>query len=73
MTVDELITQRETLLKALGSSSLTVRSGDDSITSRPISEILAALRAVDMQIALLSAQPETPPIRQIRIYADKGL
>lgn len=73
MTVDELKAQLESLRKAVGSSALTVRSGEDSITSRSISEILAAIRAVELQIAILEAPVDEPPIRHIRVYAEKGL
>lgn len=69
-TLSDLIAQRDNLVKMRAAGTASVRDGDRSVAFRSDAELAAAIAALDAQIATLEGRP---PVRQIRIWADKGL
>ncbi|WP_439579338.1 phage head-tail joining protein [Elioraea sp.] len=69
-TLSDLIAQREKLLRMRAAGTASVRDGDRSVAFRSDAELAAAIAALDGEIAALEGRP---PVRQIRIWADKGL
>jgi hypothetical protein len=62
--------QLQALQNALASGELRVRFTDREVEYRSVEELKAAIREV--QIAL-GIDPNTPRVRQVRVYTDKGL
>jgi hypothetical protein len=69
-TLPELIARREKLLKMRTAGTASVRDGDRAVTFRNDAELASAIAALDAEIAALEGRI---PVRQLRIWADKGL
>lgn len=69
-TIEELRARREKLVTMRTAGTASVRDGDRSVSFRSDAEIAAAIAALDAEIAALEGRM---PVRQVRIWADKGL
>lgn len=69
-TLADLTALRDALERARFAGTLTVRSGDDSVTYKTDAEMRAALADLNAKIA---AAGGTPRVRQLRIVSNKGL
>ena len=70
MTLEQLISRRETLLSARYNGVLTIRAGDKQMTYKTDIEMKAALDHLEREIARVEGRRRT---RSIRTVCGKGL
>ena len=70
MELTQLRAQRDTLRAARYSGVLTVRAGDKWVTYRSDKELVAALNAIEKEIASLEGRQRT---KRLLTYGEKGL
>jgi len=70
MTLDQLKTQRETLLAARFNGVLTIRAADKWLTYKSDAEMQSALTDLEREIARQEGRPRA---RRIRTVCGKGL